>query len=49
MLHVHTICVIAGVSTNDVCDDDNAPLMILEYMPYGDLHEFLKKNKSAKL
>ena len=35
----------AGVSTDDVLDDDNAPLMILEYMPYGDLHAFLENNR----
>ncbi|CAI8011353.1 Inactive tyrosine-protein kinase transmembrane receptor ROR1 [Geodia barretti] len=34
-----------GVSTDDVLDDDNAPLMILEYMPYGDLHAFLENNR----
>lgn len=35
----------AGISTDDIVDDDNAPLIILEYMPYGDLHAFLVNNK----
>ena len=26
-------------------DDDSAPLMILEYMPYGDLHGFLETHR----
>ena len=43
------VCVhfVVGVSTCDVFDDDNAPLMILEYMPYGDLHAFLERNESV--
>lgn len=40
----------AGVSSNSEDDDDdddvdNAPLMILEYMPYGDLQGFLESHK----
>ena len=35
---------LAGVSSHDV-NEDSAPLMILEYMPYGDLHGFLVKNR----
>ena len=30
-------------------DDDNAPLMILEYMPYGDLQSFLESHKCVSL
>lgn len=32
----------SGVSTQS---SEGAPLMILEYMPYGDLHSFLLKHK----
>lgn len=35
---------IIGVCTNDV-DQNSAPLMILEYMPYGDLQSFLQTYK----
>ncbi len=38
----------AGVSSHDV-NEDSAPLMILEYMPYGDMREFLRKNRSGSL
>ena len=35
-----------GVSSNsEDADEDSAPLMILEYMPYGDLQGFLEKHK----
>ena len=39
----------SGVCTdsNEDDDEDNAPLMILEYMPYGDLKGFLEKHKYA--
>ena len=37
---------LAGVSSHDV-NEDSAPLMILEYMPYGDLHGFLVKNRCS--
>ena len=38
----------SGVCTDseeDDDDDDSAPLMILEYMPYGDLKGFLQNHK----
>jgi hypothetical protein len=38
----------AGVNYSNSEDDgdaDNAPLMILEYMPYGDLQGFLESHK----
>ena len=36
-----------GVSSKseDDDDDESAPLMILEYMPYGDLQGFLESHK----
>ena len=37
-----TIYVYTGISTGG---SEGAPLMILEYMPYGDLHNFLLKHK----
>jgi hypothetical protein len=37
---------ILGVCTDDV-DETSAPLMILEYMPFGDLLSFLQKYKPA--
>ena len=33
-----------GVCTDDI-DETSAPLMILEYMPFGDLLSFLQKYK----
>ena len=27
--------------------EDSAPLMILEYMPYGDLHKFLSAHRQV--
>ena len=36
--------VFIGVCTDDV-DETSAPLMILEYMPFGDLLSFLQKYK----
>ena len=40
-----------GVCTDSDEDDDedNAPLMILEYMPYGDLKRFLGNHKYVML
>ena len=36
----------AGFSSNSEDDDEeSAPLMILEYMPYGDLQGFLESHK----
>ena len=37
----------AGISLHSEDDDDeySAPLMILEYMPYGDLQGFLESHK----
>ena len=37
----------AGISSHSEDDDDeySAPLMILEYMPYGDLQGFLESHK----
>ena len=37
-----------GISTKDI-SEDSAPLMILEYMPFGDLHSFLSKHKYVLL
>ena len=43
---IHSIPLIhEGVSSKDDEDDDSAPLMILEYMPYGDLQNFLENHR----
>ena len=43
-----THALIAGIcSESEDDDEDSAPLMILEYMPYGDLRSFLENHKYA--
>ena len=44
------VCILyfAGLCLQDA-DNDSAPLMIMEYMPFGDLLSFLKSHKYAGL
>ena len=46
-VHILIWLLLSGVCTDSEEDDDedNAPLMILEYMPYGDLKGFLASHK----
>ena len=41
---LHLIYYLVGVNSQY---SEGAPLMILEYMPYGDLQSFLKRHKSV--
>lgn len=41
-LHYHISFPPLGVNS---LDSEGAPLLILEYMPYGDLQNFLKRHK----
>jgi serine/threonine protein kinase len=41
IIHYLGVC----TETEEDYDEDNAPLMILEYMPYGDLKSFLANHK----
>ena len=40
---------VSGVSIHDQSEDDPAPLMILEYMPFGDLKSLLESHRYINL